>query len=193
MTTLRERLDEYLELRRSLGFQLNDLERQVGLFCTWLEARGQTETFTTDDAVAWARLNPDAHPSWWATRLSLVRRFAAYLNANDVDVPVIPSRLLPARKPRAVPFIYSQQDIDAMLAAEDSVIAGEMGDDYISKNILPFTQLSRPVALSKAKMRCLPPATPSSPTSGSPDPTHRHRSARRHRPADQRSTEPASP
>ena len=34
MTTLRERLDEYLELRRSLGFQLNDLERQVGLFCT---------------------------------------------------------------------------------------------------------------------------------------------------------------
>ena len=30
MTTLRERLDEYLELRRSLGFQLNDLERQVG-------------------------------------------------------------------------------------------------------------------------------------------------------------------
>ena len=29
MTTLRERLDEYLELRRSLGFQLNDLERQL--------------------------------------------------------------------------------------------------------------------------------------------------------------------
>ena len=104
MTTLRERLDEYLELRRSLGFQLNDLERQVGLFCTWLEARSQTRTFTIDDAVAWARLNPDAHPSWWATRLSLVRRFAAYLNANDVDVPVIPSGLLAARKPRAVPI-----------------------------------------------------------------------------------------
>ena len=125
MTTLRERLDEYLELRRSLGFQLNDLERQVGLFCTWLEARSQTRTFTIDDAVAWARLNPDAHPSWWATRLSLVRRFAAYLNANDVDVPVIPSRLLPARKPRAVPFIYSQQDIDALLAACDTEFADE--------------------------------------------------------------------
>jgi hypothetical protein len=33
-------------LRRSLGFELNDLERQVGLFCTWLQARGQTTTFT---------------------------------------------------------------------------------------------------------------------------------------------------
>ncbi|MBL8932671.1 MAG: tyrosine-type recombinase/integrase [Kineosporiaceae bacterium] len=114
--TLRERLDEYLVMRRALGFQLNDVERQVGLFCTWLEARGQT-TFTIDEAVAWARLNPDAHPSWWSTRLSLVRRFAGYLNANDVDVPVIPAGLLPARKPRAVPFIYSQDDLDRLLAA----------------------------------------------------------------------------
>jgi integrase len=125
MTTLRERLDEYLVMRRSLGFQLDDLERQVGLFCTWLEARGQTRTFTIDDAVTWARLNPDAHPSWWATRLSLVRRFAAYLNANDVDVPVIPNGLLPAKKPRAVPFIYSQDDVDALLAACDSEFADE--------------------------------------------------------------------
>ncbi|WP_343577768.1 tyrosine-type recombinase/integrase [Mycobacterium sp.] len=124
-TRLRERLDEYLQLRRSLGFQLNDLQRQVGLFCTWLEDRGQTETFTIDDAVTWARLNPDAHPSWWATRLSLVRRFAAYLHANDVEVPIIPSGLLAARKPRAVPFIYSQHDIDALLAACDSEFADE--------------------------------------------------------------------
>lgn len=124
-TTLRERLDEYLQLRRSLGFQLNDLERQVGLFCTWLEVQGQTRTFSIDDAVTWARLNPDAHSSWWATRLSLVRRFAAYLNANDVDVPVIPKGLLAARKPRAVPFIYSQQNIDALLAVCDSEFSDE--------------------------------------------------------------------
>jgi integrase len=123
--TLRERLDEYLVLRRALGFQLIDLERQVGLFCTWLEARGQSQTFTIDDAVTWARLNPDAHPSWWATRLSLVRRFAVYLDANGVDVPVIPSGLLPARKPRAVPFIYSQDDIDALLVACGTEFADE--------------------------------------------------------------------
>jgi integrase len=124
-TTLRERLEEYLALRRSLGFQLNEIERQVGLFCTWLEARGQVRTFTIDDAVTWARLNPDAHPSWWATRLSLVRRFAAYLNAIGVDVPIIPSGLLPAKKPRAVPFIYSQDDVDALLAACDREFADE--------------------------------------------------------------------
>lgn len=49
-------------MRRALGFQLDDLERQVGLFLDWLQDRGQTQTFTVDDAVTWARLNPDAHP-----------------------------------------------------------------------------------------------------------------------------------
>ncbi|MEO5610318.1 MAG: hypothetical protein ABIQ92_11755 [Ornithinibacter sp.] len=123
MTTLRERLEEYLVMRRALGFQLCDLERQVALFCTWLEARGQAQTFSIEDAVTWARLNPDAHPSWWATRLSLVRRFAAYLHANGVDVPIIPGGLLPASKPRAVPFIYTQEDVDALLAACDTEFA----------------------------------------------------------------------
>lgn len=123
--TLRDRLGEYLALRRALGFQLNDVERQVALFCTWLEARGQTQTFTVDEAVAWARLNPDAHPSWWSTRLSLVRRFAAYLNATGIDVPLIPAGLLPARKPRALPFIYSQDDLDALLAACSRVFSNE--------------------------------------------------------------------
>jgi integrase len=103
--TLRDRLDDYLAMRRALGFQLNDVERQVGGFCTWLEARGQTTTFTIDEAVAWARLNPDAHPSWWSTRLSLVRRFAGYLNA--------------------VPFIYSQDELDALLAACGTVFSDE--------------------------------------------------------------------
>ncbi|WP_104190388.1 tyrosine-type recombinase/integrase [Cryobacterium sp. Y82] len=131
MTTLRERLDEYLAMRRALGFQLNDIERQVGLFCGWLESRGQTATFTIDDAVTWARLNPDAHPSWWATRLSLVRRFAAHLNANGVDVPVIPNGILAAKKPRAVPYIYSQRDVDALLAA----CAEEFADERISETV----------------------------------------------------------
>jgi integrase len=125
VATLRERLDEYLVLRRALGFQLDDLERQVGLFLAWLEASGQTQTFTIDEAVTWSRLNPRAHPSWWATRLSLVRRFAAHLNANGVDVPVIPRGLLSARKPRAVPFIYNQDDIDALLAACDTEFTNE--------------------------------------------------------------------
>ncbi|MHB1164475.1 MAG: tyrosine-type recombinase/integrase [Candidatus Nanopelagicales bacterium] len=125
MTVLRQHLADYLGMRRALGFDLAEVERYVGDFCTWIEARGHPESFTVDDAVTWARFNPDAHPSWWAHRLSLVRRFAAYLHATGIDVPVIPSGLLSARKPRAVPYIYSQQDIDALMAACGREFANE--------------------------------------------------------------------
>ena len=58
-------------------------------------------------------------------------RPAVYLNANGVEVPIIPSGLLPAKKPRAVPFIYSQTDIDALLAACDT----EFDDERVAKTV----------------------------------------------------------
>lgn len=143
MSTLREELDAYLVLRRSLGYQLVELERQVGLFITWLEAKGQEQTFTVEDVLVWARLNPEAHPSWWATRLSLVRQFSAYLHANGAPVPVIPTGLLQAKNPRAVPYIYSQQDLDAMLAACSEVFSDQLTERnvYLIIGLLAATGL----------------------------------------------------
>lgn len=114
--TLPEHLEEYLVLRRALGYRLDKLELLAGQFCDWLTTQGKT-TFTTADAVTWARLPADADPSWWGMRLGAVRTFAAYLHATGVDVQVPPHGLLPSRTARAVPFIYSQADIDALLAA----------------------------------------------------------------------------
>jgi integrase len=116
MTTLREDLDDYLAKRRALGYQLHKLEHLAGQFCDWLTAQGKT-TFTTADAVSWARLPVDADPAWWGLRLGAVRTFAAYLQANGVDVQVPPPRILPSRPSRAVPYLYSQADLDALLAA----------------------------------------------------------------------------
>lgn len=115
-TTLTEHLEEYLVRRRALGYRLDKLELLAGQFCDWLAAHGKT-TFTSADAVTWARLPADADPSWWGMRLGAVRTFAAYLHATGVDVQVPPSGILPARAGRAAPFIYSQADIDALLAA----------------------------------------------------------------------------
>lgn len=115
--SLHTQLDKYLQLRRGLGFQLKTVEPLLRQFCHWLEERGQTERFTIDDAVQWARDRPNAAPVWWATRLSAVRPFAAWLGANGVDVPVIPTALLPTRGTRRTPYIYSQTDLDRLLAA----------------------------------------------------------------------------
>ena len=114
MSILEEHLDEYLAMRRALGYDLDKLEHLAGQFCSWLAAAGK-ETFTTADAVEWARLPVDADPRWWGMRLGAVRTFATYLDATGVDVQVPPAGILPAGPRRAAPFIYSQADLDALL------------------------------------------------------------------------------
>ncbi|MDQ3528163.1 MAG: tyrosine-type recombinase/integrase [Actinomycetota bacterium] len=116
MSTLHEHLEEYLSMRRALGYDLNKLEYLAGQFCTWLAAAGK-KTFTTADAVTWARLPADADPRWWGMRLGAVRTFAKYLHAIGVDVQVPPAGILPAGPRRAAPFIYTQADVDALLGA----------------------------------------------------------------------------
>lgn len=115
--TLREELDSYLSTRRSLGYQLSTSGYLLGQFCDWLAAGGKLETFTIEDAVSWAREPVHAQPVWWSQRLTVVRPFAAYLNACGREVPVIPRALLPRVTTRATPFIYSQVDLDALLGA----------------------------------------------------------------------------
>lgn len=116
MSTLQEHLAQYLSMRRALGYDLDTLERLVGQFLSWLAGQGK-ETFTTADAVTWARLPVDADPCWWGMRLGAVRTFARYLDAIGVDVQVPPRGVLPRGPRRAAPFIYTQADLDAILDA----------------------------------------------------------------------------
>lgn len=118
MSTLNEHLHEYLRMRRALGYHLGKLEHLAGQFCTWLAATGK-QTFTTADAIEWARQPARADPRWWGMRLGAVRTFAKYLDAIGVDVQVPPAGILPAGPRRAAPFLYSQADLDALLHACD--------------------------------------------------------------------------
>jgi integrase len=115
--TLSEELASYLAARRSLGYKLTTSEYLLAQFCGWLAARGKVDTFTVDDAVAWARQPASAQPVWWSQRLAVLRPFAAYLNSCGADVPVIPRALLPKVTTRATPFIYSQADLDSLIGA----------------------------------------------------------------------------
>ncbi|WP_114906521.1 tyrosine-type recombinase/integrase [Ornithinimicrobium murale] len=123
MKTLHAELDAYLDARRALGYKLITSEYLLRQFCTWLATRGKAETFTVDDAVAWAREPVNAQPVWWTQRLTAVRPFAAYLNACGRNVPLVPRSLLPRATTRATPFIYSQADVDALLDACPAVFA----------------------------------------------------------------------
>ena len=56
-------------------------------------------------------------PSWWASRLTLVRGFATYLHTIDPATQVPPADLLRAHPRRATPYLYTDEDVAALLAA----------------------------------------------------------------------------
>jgi integrase/recombinase XerD len=58
-----------------------------------------------------------ANGHWWAFRLSAVRGFALYLNALDDTHRVPPADLLPNRAHRSIPYLYSPEEIRALMAA----------------------------------------------------------------------------
>jgi integrase len=116
MSKLRHALDEYLALRRSLGYKLERAGRLLTDFVGYLETT-EADTITTDAALSWATQPSDADPSWWAHRLSAVRGFAHHLHAIDPVHEVPPARLLPNRKVRATPYLYANTDIAALMAA----------------------------------------------------------------------------
>lgn len=115
MSPLRQALAGYLAVRRSLGYKLARPEKLLGQFITYLEDAG-TATVTTEQALAWAIL-PGGDANWHAHRLSVARGFATYLHTIDPAAEVPPASLIPARPRRATPYLYSDADITALIAA----------------------------------------------------------------------------
>jgi integrase/recombinase XerD len=118
MTDLHAAAGEYLAIRRALGFKLRGHDRLLTDFITFLADEG-VSTITTAAAVAWATRPPQVQPVRYAQRLCVVRGFAGYLHALDAAVEVPPIQLLPYRRRWRTPFLYSQADIDALIAATD--------------------------------------------------------------------------
>jgi integrase/recombinase XerD len=121
MTGLREALEDYLALRRSLGFRLERAGQMLAGFTGYLEAAG-APTVTTELALAWATAPASADPSWWRKRLAVTRPFARYLAAFIPGTEVPAAGLLPGpASRRAVPYLYSPADIGALMTAAGAI------------------------------------------------------------------------
>ena len=114
---LTERLGDYLMMRRALGCKLERVELLLGQFIVHL---GTSATFTIDDTIRRATL-PGGSAWRHSQRLSAVRGFATYLHAIDPTVPVPPADLIPGAAQRAVPYLYSEQDIRGLIDATDGL------------------------------------------------------------------------
>jgi integrase/recombinase XerD len=116
MSTVTDAADDYLAVRRALGFKLEPHGRLLAGFAAHLEQAGAA-CITTDLAVQWARLPAGTGLQWQSRRLGVVRGFARYLQAVDPATQVPPAGLLPASARRTIPYLYSAADLAALLGA----------------------------------------------------------------------------
>ncbi len=114
---LRDRLERYVALRRALGFQMRAEERLLRDFVAFIEAHGSTGPLRAQIAVDWACSTSErCGPGGQARRLSIARGFLSHLRAA-VPETEIPGPGLLARGVRPMPHIYSETEIQALIAA----------------------------------------------------------------------------
>jgi integrase/recombinase XerD len=116
MNTLRQVLQEYLSLRRGLGFKLRKAGMALLDFVTFMEQH-RASYITQALALAWAQQPSNVQPTYWAQRLSFVRGFARHRSATDPRTQVPPQGLLPFQPRRARPYLYSDDEIRSLLRA----------------------------------------------------------------------------
>ena len=130
-STWHQAVEDYVNMRRSLGFKLAKAMATLQDFAAFLEDNGASH-ITIALALRWAQQNPAARPVEWPQRLSLVRGFARHWSANDSGTEIPPWRLLPHRPSRARSYIYSDDEVQRLLAAAQQLppAGGLRGSTY---------------------------------------------------------------
>ena len=114
MTSVRQAAEDYLAMRRSLGYSLEQEGRRLLEFVSFLERSGHAYV-TTDAARSWATTAPTVGSA--ANRLAIVRLFAKFLHAIDPRTEIPPHNLLPYSTSRKTPYVYSDGDVRALIRA----------------------------------------------------------------------------
>ncbi len=116
MSALRQAAEQYLALRRSLGYELAEVARLLPRFVEHLEAQA-AEVVTTKAALAWAQGDDAGGPTTMAARrMAVVRGFARHMAGIDPRTEVPPVGLIPRPPCWRVPFLYTEADVGALIA-----------------------------------------------------------------------------
>jgi integrase len=120
--TIRTRVEDYLAMRRSLGYALRGDGRMLLAFADRLDQTGQS-TVTVSAALAWATESECAGPAQWRRRLGVVRVFARHLHALDPSCEIPSADLLSGSSHRPAPYIYTAEEVAALVHAAQTIAA----------------------------------------------------------------------
>ncbi|MHB8950028.1 MAG: tyrosine-type recombinase/integrase [Rhodoferax sp.] len=115
MNSLRESLQEYIDLRRGLGYKMHEEGLQLPRFVIFMEEH-KAEHISARLALEWAQ-RAAVKPAEWARRLCFVRGFARYRIATDNLTEIPPPGLLPYRSTHAKAHMYTDDEIRRLLDA----------------------------------------------------------------------------
>ena len=124
MTPLSLRLEEYLAIRRSFGFDLSFTARVMRRFAEFADNQRASHV-TVDLFLRWKADFGRANNNTWTTRLGMVRIFASWLQGIDPRTEIPPSGLISGKLRRSRPYIYSAEQISQIVAA-----AARLPSDY---------------------------------------------------------------
>lgn len=110
MTTLTKRLDDYIAIRRSFGYDLTSSEKVLRRFTAFADQQDE-DHITVDLILRWKAEFGTANNDTWSVRLRMVRIFATWLHGLDARTEVPPDGLISGKLRRARPHIYSDAKI----------------------------------------------------------------------------------
>lgn len=116
MKSLSQAVEDYLALRRSLGFKLREYGDCLHEFISFLAQNGSPH-ITNKLAVEYATQRQHEKPVSWSRRLIIIRGFARYRFGDDPQTEIPPPGLLRFRSRRARPYVYSRDEIRRLLQA----------------------------------------------------------------------------
>jgi integrase/recombinase XerD len=116
MNELRKALEEYLSIRRKLGFKLQKAGKLLDDFVLFTEKQGLS-FITVELALRWATQSLGCQRAWSAARLGIVRGFAQYQSMMDPRTEVPSQQLLPYRYHRRPPYIYRDDEVKRLIKA----------------------------------------------------------------------------
>lgn len=116
MSQLHQGVDEYLAMRRSLGFRLGAYDTVLHDCVAFIEREGHG-VITTDLVLRWATQRTDISQAWWFHQLGVARGFCRYWSAKDPRTEVPPLGLLPKKKKRRKPYLYTDEEVANLIGA----------------------------------------------------------------------------
>lgn len=115
--TVPARVEEFIALRRGLGYRSPSQERALRAFARHLDHEGHEGPIGRESSLDWATKTASTDPCNPARRLTVVRGFLRHLAALDGATEVPDPGLLGSTGHRKPPHIYSGAEIGDLLVA----------------------------------------------------------------------------